>query len=155
MERINLNPVVKRVTVPCSQPQAFEAFTSNLQSWWPLKAYSVGLENAESCQMECHQGGDIFEITKSGDKHIWGTIQNWSPPGELTFSWHPGRAPETAQVITVSFKVQDDGTLVTLLHGGWETLGDVAAETREGYLQGWDIVFGQFFVNECSKIAAD
>ncbi|MCH8024329.1 MAG: SRPBCC domain-containing protein [Candidatus Marinimicrobia bacterium] len=101
------------------------------------------------------QGGELFEITKSGEKHIWGTIQDWSPPGELTFSWHPGRAPATAQVITVSFQAQDDGTRVTLTHGGWETLGDAAAETREGYVQGWDIVLGQLFVNECAKIVAD
>jgi hypothetical protein len=155
MEKINLDPVVKIVTVLCSQPQAFDAFTRNLQSWWPLDAYSVGLENAESCQMECHQGGDIFEITKSGDKHIWGTIQNWLPPGELTFSWHPGRTPETAQIVTVSFHEQDDGTRVTLAHGGWETLGDAAAATRERYIKGWDCVIGQFFVDECSKITVD
>ena len=155
MASINLDPIVKSVTVPCSQTQAFEAFTRNLQSWWPLESHSVGLENAVSCEMECRQGGELFEIVKGGEKHIWGTIQDWSPPGELTFSWHPGRAAETAQVITVSFHAQEDGTLVTLTHGGWEILGDAAAETREGYVQGWDIVLGQLFVNECSKIVAD
>lgn len=151
MPKTNLEPIVKSVTVPCSQPQAFAAFTDNLQSWWPLESFSVGLEKAVSCEMECRQGGELFEITKSGEKHIWGTIQNWPPPGELTFSWHPGRTPETAQVITVTFRKQDNGTRVTLTHGGWETLGDAAAEMRESYIPGWDIVVGQFFVNECSK----
>jgi hypothetical protein len=67
----------------------------------------------------------------------------------------PGRTPATAQVVTVSFHAQGDSTRVTLTHSGWEALGDAAAETREGYTHGWDIVLGQFFVNQCTKIAAD
>lgn len=55
----------------------------------------------------------------------------------VAFSWHPGRTSDTAQRVEVTFEADGEHTRVTLVHTGWETLGDAAAETRDGYGSGW------------------
>ena len=67
-------------------------------------------------------------------------------PGErLRFSWHPGREADSAQWVEVSFERMGRGSRVTLTHGGWETLGEIAPILRREYVPGWQQVFGELF----------
>ena len=43
----------------------------------------------------------------------------------------------------MSFSPVDGGTLVTLQHYGWERFEAEAAELREAYDDGWDVVLGR------------
>ena len=61
----------------------------------------------------------------------------------MAFSWHPARDPASAQWIEVSLCANPAGTRVTLVHGGWEALGESAATVRRGYGSGWSTVFAQ------------
>ena len=66
----------------------------------------------------------------------------YDPGKYLAFSWHPGRGPEEATMVTVSFTQTKDGTRCDLTHGGFEILGDTADAVSTSYLHGWVMVLG-------------
>jgi uncharacterized protein YndB with AHSA1/START domain len=60
-------------------------------------------------------------------------------------TWHPGFEAERATLVEVTFSgTVEGGTLVELVHGGWEALGEGATAARTGYEQGWPMVLGRF-----------
>ena len=137
-----LAPVVKTINVRRSVADAFELFTTGMAGWWPLAKHSLGQANAKTCGIEGRVGGELWEETHDGSRHVWGTVLAWEPPGRLVFTWHPGREEALAQQVELSFVADGEGTRVELVHTGWEVLGPAAAETRAGYDTGWDFVLG-------------
>lgn len=137
-------PLVKTVGVPLAPADAFDLFTSGLARWWPLATHSVGGSEAVDCTMEGRVGGRILERDGDGSEHVWGTVENWESPRRLAFTWHPGRAPDSAQTIEVRFDAAQGGTTVTLVHAGWDALRGRAAAMRRSYDGGWDFVLGEF-----------
>jgi uncharacterized protein YndB with AHSA1/START domain len=89
----------------------------------------------------CAPGGLIVEHGRGGERHLWGTVLSWAPPSRLEFSWHPGRPPETAQRVEVTFEAVPEGTRVVLTHSEWQRLGSEAETVRASYEQGWEAVF--------------
>ena len=144
VQTVKIEPVRKQMKIGLSIERAFDLFTAGMGTWWPLLTHSVGEEQAESCFCEGWVGGRIVEVLKDGSQSEWGRVLTWEPPHRVSFSWHPGRAPETAQEVTVTFNEIPDGTLVELVHVGWETLGPVAKARRDGYVTGWDLVLAQY-----------
>ena len=139
-----LPPVEKSLQVSLPVEAAFNLFTQGITTWWPLATHSVGLAEAESCHVEEHEGGRVYEIKKDGTEAPWGTVLAWEPPHRFMMSWHPGRDENTAQELEVRFETEGEGTRLELIHRGWEIFGDKAKETREGYVSGWDIVLGHY-----------
>lgn len=139
-----LEPVVKTITVPWPVERAFRRFTEEIAAWWPLATHSVGQSEARTCALEPREGGRLYETGDDGSEHAWGTVTRWDPPRAVAFTWHPGRAPETHQEVEVTFDPVEDGTRVRVVHTGWERLGEKAAETREGYVDGWEFVLGRY-----------
>jgi len=139
-----IEPVRKELKVNLSVEAAFRLFTEGLSKWWPLVTHSVGGEKAESCFFERHVGGRIYEIMQDGTQSDWGRVLAWEPYGKVSFTWHPGRTPDTEQEITVTFRESSGSTLVELVHTGWEALGEKAVKTRNGYVTGWDFVLGKY-----------
>lgn len=138
---INIEPVVKTLVVPLSQEEAFDLFTDEMSSWWPLDSHSVFQGDAERVSFPTETGQPITEFSSGGKSAIWGTLISRDRPSSIVFSWHPGRTADTAQTVEVSFTPEKDGTKVVLNHSGWDILGDKAAEARAGYDPGWDLVF--------------
>lgn len=130
-------PVGKSVTVRWSVEDAFARFTEGMAAWWPLRTHSVGGENAETCLFEGRAGGRILERGRDGTEARWGTVLTWEPPRRVIFTWHPGRAPETAQEVEVTFAEEGQRTRLTLTHRGWEALGAGADAARRRYASGW------------------
>jgi hypothetical protein len=62
----------------------------------------------------------------------------WEPPTRFAFSWHPGRAAETAQEVDVRFTPVEGGTHVELEHRGWERLVGPDGEIPDHFDSGWD-----------------
>jgi uncharacterized protein YndB with AHSA1/START domain len=114
--------------------------------WWPLMTHSVGEDQAESCYFEEWIGGRIVEVLKDGSQSEWGRVLVWEPFHKVSFQWYPGRSPDTAQEVTVTFTELPGGSLVELVHVGWETLGDEALAKRNGYDSGWDYVLAKYIV---------
>lgn len=140
----SLEPVRKQLKVSLSVEIAFELFTYRMGKWWPFSTHSIGKELAQTCIFEGQADGRIFEVMKDGRTEEWGRVLAWDPPHRVAFTWHPGRNQDTAQEVTVTFSPIPEGTLVELVHAGWETLGEAAQKTREAYVTGWDYVLGKY-----------
>jgi uncharacterized protein YndB with AHSA1/START domain len=114
--------------------------------WWPLMTHYVGEDQAESCYFEEWIGGRIVEVLKDGSQSEWGRVLVWEPFHKVSFQWYPGRSPDTTQEVTVTFTELPGGSLVELVHVGWDTLGDEALSKRNGYDAGWDYVLAKYIV---------
>ena len=124
-QTVKIEPVQKQFKVGLSPEGAFRLFTEGIDKWWPLATHSVGGDQAQSCYFEGRVGGRIMEVLKDGSQAEWGKVLVWNPFELVSFSWYPGRTPETAQEVTVTFsEMEDGGTLVELVHMGWEKLGE-------------------------------
>lgn len=139
-----LAPVRKSIQVSLAPEAAFKLFTEGIATWWPLRSHSVGEDRAVSCTLEPKVDGRIYETLDDGSQSDWGRVTAYEPPHMLAFTWRPGRTPETAQQVEVTFSAVDGGTQLQLMHRGWELLGEQAVETRNGYDTGWDYVLGQY-----------
>lgn len=147
LQAVKIEPVRKQLKVGLSPEKAFRLFTEGIDKWWPLLTHSVGEDQADSCYFEGWVGGRIMEVLKDGSQSEWGKVLVWEPYKRVSFSWYPGRTPETAQEVTVTFsELEERGTSVELVHTGWETLGDKAQSSRAGYDLGWDFVLAKYIV---------
>lgn len=148
-----LGPLEKSVAVPTSQPEAFRIFTEGIGRWWPLSKFSVSIgksKTAKTCAIEPFVGGELYEIDEDGTRCPWGRVVVWNPPALLAFTWHPGSDPALAQDIEVRFVGDGKGTRVTLVHSGWQKLGDKGTAAREGYGEGWAVVLGEAYAGACT-----
>ena len=136
--------VEKSVTVSVPVRRAFEVFTAEIGTWWPLRTHAVDTERSETVVMEGRVGGRLFERTPTGEEHVWGTLVAWEPPNRIVYSWHPGRGEETAQEVEITFSPEGEGTRVDIRHYGWEKLGDRLEETVASYNEGWDKVIAVY-----------
>ena len=143
-QETNERVVEKSVTVSVPVERAFEVFTAEIGTWWPLRTHAVDSERSETVVMESWVGGRLYERSPAGEEHVWGTIAAWEPPNRVVYSWHPGRGEETAQEVEVTFSREGDGTRVDVRHYGWEKLGDRMDETVADYDEGWDLVIAGY-----------
>jgi uncharacterized protein YciI len=125
-------PIQREIVVEADQDTAFEAFTARIGRWWPVAEHSV---HGAGSTVEL-AGGQIVERSAGGETVIWGAVTTWDPPGEVAFTWHPGRGPDRASQVRVSFTELGDHTRVRLEHSGWEMFDDPAGARAE-YDQGW------------------
>ena len=151
VQTVGIEPVRKQLKISLSAQQAFELFTDGIGKWWPLLTHSVGEEQAETCFFEGWIGGRIVEVLKDDSQSEWGRVILWEPFHKVSFYWYPGRAADTAQEVTVTFNEISTGTLVELVHTGWETLGAVAQARRDGYDTGWDYVLAKYVIEAADR----
>ncbi len=149
----NIDPIVISVDLPVTPARACTAFTARFADWWPVATHSMSREAATRCSMDATPGGAIEELAPNGERHQWGTVQSFEPGHRLRFSWHPGREPESAQWVDVEFAPHSGGgSRVTLTHGGWEALGEIAPILRREYAAGWKNVFGSIYAGFASAL---
>lgn len=130
-------PVRREVLVNASPDRAFELFTGRIGDWWPLARFSVFGSGSVAFE------GDRIVERLDEQESVWGEVTAWTPPGEVAFTWHPGYGSERATHVRVTFEAQDDRTLVTLAHSGWERMTDPDASADE-YRNGWPGVLSSF-----------
>jgi uncharacterized protein YndB with AHSA1/START domain len=140
----SIEPVRKSVTVPAAPQRAFELFTAHIQEWWPLATHSVGLEQAVGVDFGAGVDAEIVETLADGTTSVWGTVTHWEPPHRVVFTWHAGTPEAEATRVEVTFTPDGaDGTVVRLVHSGWERRPD-GASARDGYDSGWEPVISSF-----------
>jgi uncharacterized protein YciI len=128
-------PLRREILLDADPATAFEVFTARMGRWWPLAELSVyGAEATVEIA-----DGQIVERSADGGTAVWGTITRWDPPDAVAFTWHPGQPAEPASRVEVTFAAADSGTLVTLVHSGWDVYADPAVARAE-YEQGWTMV---------------
>jgi uncharacterized protein YndB with AHSA1/START domain len=131
-----LPPLRRTLELAVPPAVAFRIWTEELGRWWPLASHSVGQADAQGCMLEGKVGGRIFESTRAGAQHLWGTVVAFEPPARLAHSWHPGRAATEATMIELTFEPRGSGgTRLVLVHDGWQA---GSAARRAGYDRGWD-----------------
>jgi uncharacterized protein YndB with AHSA1/START domain len=144
---VSIEAVVKTVTVACTPEEAFRYFTADWSLWWPVATHSVVAHASEfkdkpaAVIFEARVSGRVFERTRSGEEHVWGSVLAWQPPARVVFTFHPGRNDKEAQTVEVTFSSAPQGAKVVLTHSGWEKLTANAQQTRDSYDQGWEGVF--------------
>jgi uncharacterized protein YciI len=132
-------PIRREILVDADPQRAFEVFTARVGRWWPMAGHSVYGASATVA----FDGGQIIERSPDGATAVWGTVTRWEPPDAVAFTWHPGRPPDRAGRVEVTFAAAAGQTLVTLVHSGWEAYADPAAARAE-YERGWPTVLGCF-----------
>ena len=137
-------PVHKSLVVNCSPVRAFQVFTREIGTWWPLDKYSIGETEIVQVVFEEHVGGRVFERHADGSDHDWGKVLSWDPPASFSMSWSPGTDPAKATELAVSFVAEGDGTRVDLVHSGWEILAEHGQERRNSHDEGWQTVLGHY-----------
>ena len=128
-------PALRReIVVACDQITAYRLFVEEIGSWWPLASVGCFGDGA----VVALDGNRFVETGPHGETAVWGTITESDAPRSLSFTWHPGREADGASSVHVSFTETNDdqATLVTLEHAGWESYADPTA-ARDEYGSGW------------------
>lgn len=148
-----LDPVTRKITVPCGQRKAFEIFV-DMGKWWPLEKRSMSLMQAKrpakSLMVDPREGGQIIEHAADGVEHHWGTFRMFSPHDHVQMDFHMGLPPEQTGQVDVHFKpLSATETEVTLIHSNWEGYGDMADMMLNGYGSSWEMLFDTAYGAAC------
>ena len=135
--------VRKSVTVDCAVEEAFRVFTADATSWWPVGSHSLHGDRAKEVVFEEREGGEVYELTESGEKGHWATVLTWEPPNRLVLAWEVSPSVIGTEV-EIRFLAEEDGTRVELEHRGWELVAQDAPAKRDDYADGWGYVLGTY-----------
>jgi uncharacterized protein YndB with AHSA1/START domain len=141
------DPIVVSVELAATPERAFSAFAGQFDQWWPVATHSLSRQAATRCRLHAAPGGLVEERAPDGTRHCWGTVEAIEPGRRLRFTWHPGRESDTAQWVDVEFTPLGAGSRVTLTHGGWDALGEIAPILRREYVSGWENVLGKIYAD--------
>ena len=145
-----VEPLRSSVTVRRSPADAYRLFTRDMGAWWPLEIHSLaadehgGRVRVTSLEFEERVGGHILERMSNGSEGSWGTVLVWEPPSRVVLAWKPNTDDRPPTELEVRFTPEAGGTLVELVHRGWERLGEIAERARAEYGQGWGGVLSRF-----------
>lgn len=78
--------VCKELVINASQSRAFQAFTEQIDHWWP-KAHHIGKSEMKRAVLEAKVGGRWYEIGVDGSQCDWGKVLVWDPPHKLILAW--------------------------------------------------------------------
>jgi uncharacterized protein YndB with AHSA1/START domain len=82
---------------------AFRLFTESFDDWWPGDKSDAGAVER-------------------------GSVTVWDPPSRIEFTWRR----DDRETVTADFRVEADGTRVTLTHYGWQHAGVMSCAARFG-----------------------
>ena len=140
-----IEPVVVAVEVGRGVEEAFRVFTAEIAAWWPVADHSVEPDRVEAVVLEAGVGGRPYERWHDGGQADWGRVLAWEPPARLLLSWQPNPDRPAPTEVEVRFLAVEAGrTRVELEHRGWERLGELAAQARDSYRDGWPRVLDAY-----------
>jgi uncharacterized protein YndB with AHSA1/START domain len=132
--------ITKEIHVDATPEAAFKVFTERIGEWWPLERYSV----FEGDTTVAFEGERIVE--RLGEQtSVWGEVLAFEVAARLRFTWHPGRPEgEEPTEVEVTFAADGGGTLVTLVHSGWDRVAKERRAGRIDYENGWPLVLQRY-----------
>ncbi len=144
-----IDPVKKTVTVPLSAPDAFELFTRRIDEWWPMDTHSVAattkdMPPSKRLEFEPKEGGKLIEKLADGTDAVWAEVTRWDPGQRFELKWFPGQPEDLATRVDVTFTTVPGGTLVHLVHDGFDARLDAAQTARDNYNTGWEPVMSLY-----------
>jgi len=138
-----IDPIELQFTVECSPELAFDVWTARTSLWWPV-AHTVSADPDLRVTFEPQVGGRIYERTPDGVEHEWGEVLRWEPPHHLSYLWHIRRDRRDATEVMITFAGDSDATSVSIVHRGWERLGDRGSGWRKENEAGWEGVLPDY-----------
>jgi len=145
-----MNPIRKTIVVAASAERAFQVFTEEMSTWWPLSTSHIGKVDAKSAVIEPFVGGRWFERGVDGSECDWGRVRTWDPPRRLVLSWEISSDfqydPSIQTEVEVRFTPEGTSTRVDLEHRLLHYYGDKAGKMRGIFdsEQGWMRMLGAF-----------
>ena len=140
-----IEPVRATVEVRRGIEDAFRVFTAGIATWWPVAGHSVEPDKVAAVVLEDRVGGRLYERRHDGGEADWGRVLAWEPPTRLLLAWKPNPERPAPTEVEVRFLAVEPGrTRVELEHRGWERLGDLAAQARDSYRDGWPTVLDAY-----------
>jgi uncharacterized protein YndB with AHSA1/START domain len=129
------NSVRKVVSVQAPPEVAWQVFTEQMGTWWPLAVYKIGKANAVDAVIEPRVGGRWYERGDDGSACDWGRVLVWEPRSRLVLSWDITADwqydPALQTEVEVRFIAEGNaGTRVELEHRRLDRYGDRRDEMR-------------------------
>ena len=135
--------ISRTVTVDCAVEEAFRVFTADALSWWPVEGHSIAGTVSEIV-FEPHVGGEVYEVSESGERGHWADVLEWDPPHRLVLAWNILNREGELTEVEVRFSPEAGGTRVELEHRGWDRVAESGVGKRESYDTGWGHVLGKY-----------
>jgi len=140
------------VVVDVPIERAFEVFTADIGSWWPVEHHILEGELAGMVFEPC-EGGHVYDRGTDGTECRWARVLAYEPPDRVVFSWDISLQwqletdpVKTSEVEVRFFAETPQRTRVSLEHRhidrhgeGWESLRDGV-----GSPEGWDLELRRF-----------
>jgi uncharacterized protein YndB with AHSA1/START domain len=145
-------PIWKTIVVAASAERAFQVFTEEMSTWWPLGSHHIGKVDAKSVVIEPFVGGRWFERGVDGSECDWGRVRTWDPPRRLVLSWEISsdwrHDPSIQTEVEVRFSAEGASTRVDLEHRLLQYYGGKAAQMRGIFDsdQGWTGLLDAFAI---------
>ncbi|HSW25428.1 MAG TPA: SRPBCC family protein [Burkholderiaceae bacterium] len=139
-------PVVRKsVIVAAPLAVAFEVFTAQIQSWWPMASHHIGQADCAAVVIEPRAGGRWYERGVDGVECVWGQVLVWEAPRRVVLAWQLSAQfrfdPSIHTEVDVRFVGIDERTTrVELEHRGLEAYGAEAMAMRDAFSSpnGWN-----------------
>jgi len=145
-------PVEVSIDVDAPIEEAFDVFTRDMASWWPVEHHILQAELAEMV-FEPRVGGNIIDRGVDGSECRWARVLAYDPPERVVFSWDVSLewqvetdASRTSDVEVRFTSLATDRTRVDLVHRhierhgeGWEQMHGAV-----GSPDGWAVGLGRF-----------
>lgn len=144
----------KNVIVPAGTAQAFEIFTSDIDTWWP-KSHSMGGVPFKLSIIEPFVAGRWYAQRQDGSEVNIGHVVVWEPGRRVVFRWEIGPGfkadPDHASELEVRFVPLDaETTRVELEHGKFDRIPAEGDTYRNSLDQGWPAALDRFSA-ECRR----
>lgn len=134
-------PLRREVRVRCDAARAFEAFTAEIDAWWPRTHRRW---DASRMVLEPVLGGRVLEIASSGEEAELGRVIAWDPPRALAYTWRPGAIAGPTRV-DVRFVSERARTRVEIVHSeGEAAMGAEWPKRAERFARAWSEVLPAF-----------
>lgn len=151
MSVVELAPVVKTLELKRSAADAFRIFVHEAARWWPLDTHALAPENKTKAIdhiVEPRVGGRVYEVTEDGREFDWGEVLAYELGYRFAMTWQLGQPRDKSGEVEVTFEPRGpDHCLVTLIHTGWERMGEQGPDMRNGYNMGWEGIIRERFAN--------
>lgn len=143
--------VRKTVTVAAPIALAFEVFTGDIASWWPMASHHIGEADCAAVVIEPRVGGRWYERGVNGVECVWGRVALWEAPRRVVLVWQLSARfefdPALHTEVDVHFIAIDDRTTrVELEHRGLDAYGADAIAMHDTFSSpnGWNGMLEHF-----------
>ncbi|MBN8293373.1 SRPBCC domain-containing protein [Rhodobacter sp. NTK016B] len=141
---MNPDEITHSIDVPVPPERAWALFVHHFPDWWPREHCFCGEAALDTVFIDLDKA-QWGEITRSGDRDLWGAVLLADAGRSLSLGWQmdatvspwvPEPDPARASVIDITFAKHPDGTRVTLRHHGFSRQGEPHAQAMRDVMIG-------------------